>query len=84
MFFLVTIITAFVVFRVIARFIRDSLKQTNDITVTIFVIESISLFRAFFNIFSATVEFSAQIEIVFIQKISIIASFVFLIVFKEL
>ena len=82
--FLITIEAAFIVFRVIARFIRNSLKQTNDIIATIFVTELISLFCAFFRIFSATVESSAQIEIAFIQKILIVVNLVFLIVFKEL
>ena len=66
MFLFIIIVVAFVVFRITARFTRDSLKQTNDITATIFVTESISLLRAFFCIFSAIVESSARVEIVFI------------------
>ena len=66
MFFLITVVIAFVVFRIIVYFIRDLLKQTNDITATIFVIKSILLFYAFFCIFNATVEFSAQVKIAFI------------------
>ena len=84
MFFLVTIIAVFVVLRVTARFTRDSSEQTNDITATIFIIKSISLFRAFLRIFSATVESFARVEIAFIQKISIVVNFIFLIAFKEL
>ena len=83
-FFLFIIVTIFFVFWIIVRFIRDSQKQTNDFTVTIFIIKSISLFYAFFCIFNATVIFSARIEIVFILKISIVVNFVFLIVFKRL
>ena len=84
MFLFVTIITTFVVLWITARFIRDLLKQTNDITATIFIIKLISLFRAFFRIFSATVESFAQVEIAFIQRISIVVNLVFLIAFKEL
>ena len=83
-FFLFTIITISVVFRVIVRFTRDSQKQANDFIATIFVIKLISLFHTFFRIFSTTVVFSAQIEIIFILKISIIVNFVSLIVFKKL
>ena len=82
--FLFTIVTIFVVFRIIIRFIRDSQEQTNDFTATTFVIKLISLFRAFFRIFSAIVVFFTRIKIVFILKVLIIVSFVFLIVFKEL
>ena len=66
MFFIVTIVATFIVFQIIIHFIRDLLKQTNDITATIFVIKSILLFRAFFRIFNATVESSARIKIAFI------------------
>ena len=66
MFLFITIITTFVVFRIIVHFIRDLLKQTNDIIATIFVIKSISLFRAFFRIFSATVKSFTRIKIAFI------------------
>ena len=83
-FFFFTIITIFIIFRIIARFIRSSQKQTNDFIATIFVIKSILLFRAFFRIFNAIVVFSARIEITFILKILIIMNFVSLIVFKEL
>ena len=84
MFFLITIVTTSVIFRIIIRFIRDLLKQINYITATIFVIKLILLFRAFFRIFNATVEFSARIKIAFIQKILIVVSFNFLMIFKEL
>ena len=77
MFFSITIVTTSVVFRITVRLIRDSLKQTNDITATIFVIELILLFRTFFRIFNATVESSARIKIAFIQKISIVVNLVF-------
>ena len=50
----------------------------------IFIIKSILLFRVFFRIFNATVVLLTQVEIVFILKISIVVSFVFLIVFKKL
>ena len=83
-FFLFTIIIIFVVLQIIARFIRDSQKQTNDFIATIFVIKSISLLRAFFRTFNAIVVFSARIKIVLILRISIIVNLVFLIVFKEL
>ena len=83
-FFLITVVAASVIFRIIVHFIRDSLKQTNNIIATIFVIKSISLFRAFFCIFSATVEFFARVKIAVIQKILIIINFVFLIVFRKL
>ena len=83
-FFLFTIITVLVVFRIIARFIRDLQKQTNDFIATIFVIKSISLFRVFFRIFNAIVVSFARVEIAFILKVSIVVNFIFLIVFKEL
>ena len=84
MFFLFTIVAVFVVFWVIVHFIRDSQKQADDFIATIFVIKSISLFCAFFRIFSATAVFFARIEIAFILKISIVVNFVFLIISKEL
>ena len=84
MFLFIIIITISVVFRIIIYYTRDSLKQTNDIVATIFIIKSILLFRAFFRIFNAIVKFSARVEIAFIQKTSIVVSFIFLIAFKEL
>ena len=83
-FFLFIIVIIFVVFRIIARFIRDSQKQTNDFIATIFIIKSISLFRAFFRIFNAIVVLSARVETALILKISIVVNLVFLIIFKEL
>ena len=83
-FFLFIIVTISVVLQIITHFIHDLQKQMNDFIATIFVIKLISLFRVFFRIFSATVVFSARIEIVFILKVLIVVSFVSLIVFKEL
>ena len=83
-FFLFIIVTIFVVFRIIVYFIRDSQKQINNFIAIIFIIKSISLFCAFFRIFSAIVVLFARIEIAFILKISIVVNFISLIVFKKL